>query len=55
MELFLQNTLSPKFAMGKSLDLIMFDEVWQYGSDETKDPDKLQDGVALFGASLAIA
>ena len=32
--------------MGKSLDLIMFDEVWQYGSDETKDPDKLQDGVA---------
>jgi hypothetical protein len=38
--------LAPENAGGGGANWNQFEEVWQYGSDETKDPDNKQDGVA---------
>jgi hypothetical protein len=38
--------IAPENGCSGSVDVNSFEEVWQYGSDETNDPPKKQDGVA---------
>ena len=46
--------LAPENARGGGANWNQFEEVWQYGSDETKDPDNKQDGVAPQTPCLGI-